>query len=79
MKDKLQAIREKALEAMNTGELTLPRLDEIKIEYLGKKGTLTALLRGMARSLPKSARSSDSWPTRSGRKSSRPLMKRKSG
>lgn len=47
MKDKLQAIREKALEAMNTGELTLPRLDEIKIEYLGKKGTLTALLRGM--------------------------------
>lgn len=31
MKDKLQAIREKALEAMNTGELTLPVLTKSKL------------------------------------------------
>ncbi len=46
MKEKLQSIREKAL-AQISGSDSLDRLNEIRIAYLGKKGELTEVLKGM--------------------------------
>lgn len=46
MKEKLQSIREKALAQIN-GSDSLDRLNEIRIAYLGKKGELTEVLKGM--------------------------------
>ncbi|HBZ52179.1 MAG TPA: phenylalanine--tRNA ligase subunit alpha [Eubacterium sp.] len=46
MKEKLQAIREKALERINSAE-NLEVLNQIKVEILGKKGELTEILKGM--------------------------------
>jgi len=47
MREKLQEIKEKTLAAIQTGDINLPRLEEIKVACLGKKGSLTAVLRGM--------------------------------
>ena len=44
MKETLQRIRENALSAMNQDNADL---EQIRIQYLGKKGELTAVLRGM--------------------------------
>lgn len=44
MKEKLSQIRAKALEQINEAHADL---EQIKIKYLGKKGELTAVLRGM--------------------------------
>ena len=44
MKEKLSKIRSEALEQINSPDANL---EEIKIKYLGKKGELTAVLRGM--------------------------------
>ena len=44
MKEKLSKIRNEALEQINTPNANL---EEIRIKYLGKKGELTAVLRGM--------------------------------
>ncbi len=44
MKEKLQAIKEQALFAINAEGCDL---EQIRIQYLGKKGELTAVLRGM--------------------------------
>ncbi len=44
MKEKLSKIREEALEQINAPDANL---EQIKIKYLGKKGELTAVLRGM--------------------------------
>ena len=46
MKDKLQAIRNQAISLLNDVK-ELKALDEIRVEYLGKKGQLTQVLRGM--------------------------------
>ncbi len=46
MKEKLQAIKEKALERINSAE-NLEVLNQIKVEILGKKGELTEILKGM--------------------------------
>ncbi|WP_058485027.1 phenylalanine--tRNA ligase subunit alpha [Defluviitalea phaphyphila] len=46
MKENLQAIREKAMDLLNNVK-ELKRLDEIRVEFLGKKGELTKVLRGM--------------------------------
>ena len=44
MKEKLSKIQVEALEQINAPDANL---EEIKIKYLGKKGELTAVLRGM--------------------------------
>lgn len=46
MKEKLQSIREKALAQINSSD-SLDRLNEIRVAYLGKKGELTEVLKGM--------------------------------
>lgn len=46
MKETLQAIEAKALEQIKQGD-TLDKLNEVKVAYLGKKGGLTAVLKGM--------------------------------
>ena len=46
MKEKLQAIREKALARIGESD-TLDKLNEIRVAYLGKKGELTEVLKGM--------------------------------
>ncbi len=46
MKETLQAIEAKALELIGQGD-TLEKLNEVKVAYLGKKGELTAVLKGM--------------------------------
>ena len=49
MKETLQKILSEALEALNSPECNL---EEIRIKYLGKKGELTAVLRGMGQLSP---------------------------
>ena len=44
MKETLQRIRENALSAINGQDADL---EQIRIQYLGKKGELTSVLRGM--------------------------------
>ena len=44
MKEKLQTIKEQALSAINAQDADL---EQIRIQYLGKKGELTSVLRGM--------------------------------
>lgn len=46
MKEKLQKIREEALAQLEAAD-ALERLNEIRVAYLGKKGELTAVLKGM--------------------------------
>lgn len=46
MKETLQAIEAKALEQIKQGD-TLDKLNEVKVAFLGKKGELTAVLKGM--------------------------------
>ena len=44
MRETLEKIRESALEQIQSGGASL---EQIRIRYLGKKGELTAVLRGM--------------------------------
>lgn len=46
MKEKLQAIKEQALELISQAD-SLDKLNEVRVAYLGKKGELTAVLKGM--------------------------------
>ena len=46
MKDKLQGIKEKALEQIKLTD-SLDKLNEIRVAVLGKKGELTEVLKGM--------------------------------
>ncbi|MBQ8419350.1 MAG: phenylalanine--tRNA ligase subunit alpha [Clostridia bacterium] len=48
MKELLKQIREKAIAEIESSD----RLDEIRVQYLGKKGELTAVLRGMGKVSP---------------------------
>lgn len=51
MKDQLTAIRAKAAAALE-GAQTLAELEELRIQYLGKKGELTAVMKGMGKLSP---------------------------
>lgn len=62
MKEKLQQIREKAIAEIE-GSDGLDRLNEVRQAVLGKKGELTAVLKGMKDVAPKTARRSDSGST----------------
>lgn len=46
MKEKLQAIREEAISKMEESD-ALDKLNEIRVAYLGKKGKLTEVMKGM--------------------------------
>lgn len=46
MKEKLKALREKVVEDLKTVD-SLDSLKDLKVQYLGKKGALTQVLRGM--------------------------------
>lgn len=46
MKEKLRQIRENALEAIESSD-SLAKLNDVRVAYLGKKGELTAVLKGM--------------------------------
>ena len=52
MKDKLQAIREEALKQIRESN-RLDKLNEVRVSILGKKGELTAVLKGMKNVDPK--------------------------
>ena len=52
MKDKLQAIREEALKQIRESN-RLDELNEVRVSFLGKKGELTAVLKGMKNVDPK--------------------------
>ena len=52
MKDKLQAIREEALKQIRESN-RLDKLNEVRVSFLGKKGELTAVLKGMKNVYPK--------------------------
>ena len=51
MKAQLEAIRSAALEAIN-GTQTGTELDAVRVQYLGKKGELTAVLKQMGKLSP---------------------------
>ena len=48
MKDKLLNIQQEAIDSLNNIE-NLKELDELRVKYLGKKGELTAILKGMGK------------------------------
>lgn len=48
MKEKLQEIRNLAIDSINNAS-TLPEIEELRIKYLGKKGELTNVLKGMGK------------------------------
>ena len=52
MKDKLQAIQEEALKQIRESN-RLDKLNEVRVSFLGKKGELTAVLKGMKNVDPK--------------------------
>lgn len=54
MKEKLQSIQQTALDAIENSN-NLEELDDIRVKFLGKKGELTQVLRGMGK-LPKEER-----------------------
>ena len=57
MREKLQALKEQALQDLET-VTSLEELKNLKVQYLGKKGSLTEILRGMgALSLKKGQKS----------------------
>ena len=66
MKDKLQAIREEALKQIRESN-RLDKLNEVRVSFLGQKGELTAVLKGMKNVDPKERRDKD----KTGRKSTR--------
>ena len=51
MKEQLEALRSKALEELQAAE-TPKQLEEFRVRYLGKKGEVTGLLRGMGSVAP---------------------------
>lgn len=51
MKEQLNAIRAAAMSALDNAE-TLAQLEELRIQYLGKKGELTAVMKGMGQLSP---------------------------
>ena len=51
MKEKLQSIKEEALKAINAADMP-EKLNDVRVKFLGKKGELTAVLKGMKNVAP---------------------------
>ena len=51
MKEKLQKIREEAISQIQSSK-ELSKLNDVRVAFLGKKGELTAVLKGMKDVLP---------------------------
>lgn len=64
MKEKLEALKAQALEEL-AAVTSLDALKDLRVKYLGKKGPMTEILRGMASCLPKSVRKSARLLTKS--------------
>ena len=47
MESKIKALREEAAKAVNELSKSLNDLNDVRVKYLGKKGELTSLLRGL--------------------------------
>lgn len=64
MKDRLEQIKAQALEQIKASDMP-EKLNEVRVKFLGKKGELTAVLKGMKDVAPqRSVRKSDSWSMR---------------
>ena len=46
MKERLQGIRDEALKAIEAADMP-DKLNDVRVKFLGKKGELTAVLKGM--------------------------------
>ena len=46
MKERLQSIRDEALKAIESADMP-EKLNDVRVKFLGKKGELTAVLKGM--------------------------------
>ena len=55
MKEQLNAIREKAMENIKNAE-QIKDFDELKVKFFGKKGELTAILKGMGKTFHREER-----------------------
>lgn len=63
MREELQALKEQALAEL--GAVTTPdELKDLRIKYLGKKGPMTEILRGMAHCRQRKDRKSDKSSTK---------------
>lgn len=63
MREELQALKEQALAEL--GAVTTPdELKDLRIKYLGKKGPMTEILRGMGARRQKKDRKSDKSSTK---------------
>ncbi|MDE6941428.1 MAG: phenylalanine--tRNA ligase subunit alpha, partial [Lachnospiraceae bacterium] len=51
MKEKLEQIKAEAIRQINESE-ALDRLNDVRVNFLGKKGELTAVLKGMKEVAP---------------------------
>lgn len=63
MKDRLEQIKAQALEQIKASDMP-EKLNEVRVKFLGKKGELTAVLKGMKDVAQRSVRKSDSWSMR---------------
>lgn len=60
MRDKLQKIRESAIQEIESSE-GLAKLNEVRVAFLGKKGELTAVLKGMKEVAPEDRPKVGQW------------------
>ena len=63
MKDRLEQIKAQALEQIKASDMP-EKLNEVRVKFLGKKGELTAVLKGMKDVAPEERPKSDSWSMR---------------
>lgn len=71
MKDMLLELRDKALQDLEAA-VDPQQLQELKVKYLGRKGPMTEILRGMGKSRQRNGRKSAKWSIRSNRSWNRP-------
>ena len=76
MQDQLKAIREHVIEELKSVQDS-NALEQLRVRVLGKKGELTAILRGMGK-VPAEERpaSRPAWSTKCAKSSNRPSTKR---
>ena len=55
MKERLQNIKDEALKAIEAADMP-EKLNDVRVKFLGKKGELTAVLKGMPKKRPKRSR-----------------------